>query len=141
MKRIVFVLFFLFSLCVPAYATNFVRFGENNHDRTYIDVDSISLVTSGYHEYIGAWMKTIYEEDTEEELSDEYEKTVDYVMTFIAFNKKHKQIQVLSIHFYDTKGNIINNNLYPFKMSNYEEVDPDSSGEDMYDFVMNYYNK
>lgn len=141
MKKIAFVLFFLFSLCMPVYAANFVEITRDDNYLVYIDVDSIASRTSYNHEYVVAWSKWIPRGDEAKELSKEYKKPVNHEMSFIALNKNIKQIQTLSRHLYDKKGNIINGGSWPFQTSNYKEVIPDTYGETFYDFIMFYYNK
>lgn len=141
MKKIAIVLFLLFSLSVPACAADFVELGRDDNRLIYVDVDSIALRKTDNSEYVVAWIKMIPRGDEAKELSKEYKKPVDYDMTFSALNKNIKQIQPLSRHLYDKKGNVIIGDSWPFQSSRYGEAIPGTVGEAIYDFVMNYYNK
>lgn len=141
MKRIALILFLLFSLCVPVYAANFVEIARDDRYLIYIDADSIELRKTNNNEYIVAWIKWIYRGDSAKELSKEYKQKVDHKMSFLALNRDARQMQSLSDHLYDKKGNILEDGSWQFQSSEYSEVIPNSYGELIYDFIMFYYNK
>lgn len=64
-----------------------------------------------------------------------------YILVCDAHDKNKKQSQTLSDHAYDKNGEIIESASRAFQVSAYEAVVPGTIGEDMYDFVLSYYNK
>lgn len=141
MKKIALVLFLLFSLCEPAYAVNFVEVNRDNDYLIYLDVDSIELRTSYDNEYVFVWTKWIPRGDRAKELSNVYKNPVDYEMNGIALNKNIKQIQPLFLVIFDKTGNVVDMSDWPFEMSKYNEVIPDTYGGFIYNSAMNYYNQ
>lgn len=141
MKKVLLILLLLFCISVPACAVNFVKVSVDDRYLIYVDVDSIELRKTNNNEYVLVWSEWIPMGDRANELFDEYKKTVEHDMVLWALNKNEKQMQMLSEITYDKKGNVIDSGSWLFQTSEYNEVVPNTHGEIIYDFVMDYYNK
>lgn len=141
MTKITLALFLLFSLCLPAYAVNFVEVIRDDDVLIYADVDSIELRKTNNDEYVVAWFKLIPRSEVIKESYKEYKKIIDHEMQLFAFNKNVRQSQKLSRNIYDKTGKSIGSISSPFQFSAYSETVPGSYGEVFYDFAMTYYNK
>lgn len=128
MKKIAITLFFLLYMCVPASAAIFVEIESTPSVLIYVDVDSIEKRVDYGKEYLVAWIQYVPVD----------KKEIGHVLHLYAFNRKAKQMQILSEYVYDKTGNNTSSQTWSFLTAAYKEIAPGSSDEIAYNFVMKY---
>ena len=120
---------------LAAQDDGYVEIGENSYGTYSLYIPSVETREHYSGDYVVGWIRTVYSDTGATEYAKNGVKP-HHSMLLVAANPKSRQIQTISVTYYDSEGRVIDSDSYSFNQFMWEECVPGTSGERIWEALM-----